>query len=305
MSSVSSENVVPPESPRHQDGLINPVFESKDDIGKERGETSEDGSDLGEDFLDNFNLQNSDLEIKSEIEFDENDKQFQRQDNPQEVNTEIPNTAGATIQTADSASLRIDVPKSTELQGCSDVSENRKQNLQKKEQPENELHGEVSSAKAKQHPVSQSLISTVANNKSQLLKSTENLQIGKDYVWAPLFPDVSPPQHAVRYNSQGQTFIRQRQLENKFSGKLQVPQVNGINSAKNKKDEVKWHHVTRDAIQAIFVRLLLVCHSFLCVWRAVDVRKDELYWCLALTNVILVLETIYTVVKRQGRDPKW
>ncbi|XP_062571854.1 transmembrane protein 26-like [Saccostrea cucullata] len=64
-------------------------------------------------------------------------------------------------------------------------------------------------------------------------------------------------------------------------------------------------HVSHDVIQALLVRVLLFIHSCLCVWRTADVKNDDLYWLLALTNVLLVIEALYTCIFRKGRDPKW
>ncbi|XP_061164157.1 transmembrane protein 26-like [Saccostrea echinata] len=64
-------------------------------------------------------------------------------------------------------------------------------------------------------------------------------------------------------------------------------------------------HVSHDVIQALSVRVLLFIHSCLCVWRTADVKKEDLYWLLAMTNILLGIEALYTCIFRKGRDPKW
>lgn len=61
----------------------------------------------------------------------------------------------------------------------------------------------------------------------------------------------------------------------------------------------------QDVIQALLVRVLLFIHSCLCVWRAADVQKDDVYWSLAISNIFLGIEAFYTCFFRKGQDPKW
>ncbi|KAK3095794.1 hypothetical protein FSP39_019279 [Pinctada imbricata] len=58
-------------------------------------------------------------------------------------------------------------------------------------------------------------------------------------------------------------------------------------------------------IQAILVRCLLALSSLLSVWRAADVRQDDIYWLLGLTNVILAIETFLVVKFRRGKETIW
>lgn len=64
-------------------------------------------------------------------------------------------------------------------------------------------------------------------------------------------------------------------------------------------------NLLRDVVQALLVRVFLFVHSCLCVWRAADVQKDDIYWLLAFTNILLGIEAFYTCFFRKGRDPKW
>jgi len=43
----------------------------------------------------------------------------------------------------------------------------------------------------------------------------------------------------------------------------------------------------------------------LTVWRVADIENNDLYWLLALTNVFMVIEGIYRVIKQDGEESKW
>ena len=58
-------------------------------------------------------------------------------------------------------------------------------------------------------------------------------------------------------------------------------------------------------ILATFVRLLLIGHNILTVWRVTATYKDELYWLLLISNVLLIAEGLFTVCRRGGIDYKW
>ena len=56
---------------------------------------------------------------------------------------------------------------------------------------------------------------------------------------------------------------------------------------------------------AILVRVGFIVHSVLAIWRAADVENEHLFWLLALSNVLLITEGIYRVVKKDGKESKW
>ncbi|XP_003783816.1 transmembrane protein 26 [Otolemur garnettii] len=56
---------------------------------------------------------------------------------------------------------------------------------------------------------------------------------------------------------------------------------------------------------ALVTRLLFVLHSLIGVWRVTQVKKEPLYWLLALLNLLLLLETVFTFKFKHGRDYKW
>ncbi|XP_052069782.1 transmembrane protein 26-like [Mytilus californianus] len=58
-------------------------------------------------------------------------------------------------------------------------------------------------------------------------------------------------------------------------------------------------------ISAVAVRVILMVHCFLAVWRAADVKNNDLYWLMALTNVFMVAEGIFRIVKKDAQESKW
>lgn len=58
-------------------------------------------------------------------------------------------------------------------------------------------------------------------------------------------------------------------------------------------------------VNAVTVRILLLLHSLFIVWRAADVQNNNWYWLLGLTNLLLISETVFRVVKRKGQEGKW
>lgn len=70
----------------------------------------------------------------------------------------------------------------------------------------------------------------------------------------------------------------------------------------NKKTMLK---KTWNIISAVAVRVILMVHCFLAVWRAADVRNNDLYWLMALTNVFMVAEGIFRIVKKESQESKW
>lgn len=294
MSNVSLENlVILTQDPIGQnDGISNTAFETNED----------ENSDLEIGFLENLNFEDSAEETSKDDRFadvktGDKDKPLVKEDNKE-------STLVCERQPAQSKGNvtpeNLTPAKSEDNQTLEQVKEQKQTNG-------NSLN------KIKDPPVlSRNSSNAVVQRKQPLKGSADGIAISTDYVWGPLFQELPyktvtfNPHHAIRPDPYTQGIVRNRKPQVLVDRQKQGP-IKRYNShaSQSEEDESKWHHVTRDIIQAIFVRLLLVCHSFLCVWRAVDVKKDELYWCLALTNVVLVIETIYTIVKRQGRDPKW
>ena len=58
-------------------------------------------------------------------------------------------------------------------------------------------------------------------------------------------------------------------------------------------------------VQAIFARLLFLIHSVFAIWGATCVTGRNHLWALTVLCGLFILETIYSIVKRQGREPKW
>ena len=58
-------------------------------------------------------------------------------------------------------------------------------------------------------------------------------------------------------------------------------------------------------ILAIFVRLLLIGHNVMTVWRVTVAYNDDLYWLLLISNVLMIAEGMFTIYTRGGMDYKW
>ena len=56
---------------------------------------------------------------------------------------------------------------------------------------------------------------------------------------------------------------------------------------------------------AVFVRLVLIGHNALTAWRVAVAYNDDMYWLLAIANVLLIGEGLFTVITRGGMDYKW
>ncbi|XP_045162299.2 transmembrane protein 26-like [Mercenaria mercenaria] len=57
--------------------------------------------------------------------------------------------------------------------------------------------------------------------------------------------------------------------------------------------------------RAFSVRLLFASHGVVSIWRLANVTDENKFWYLAGTLVLLFLEAMVTLVKRQGKEWKW
>ncbi|XP_069835170.1 transmembrane protein 26-like [Dendropsophus ebraccatus] len=58
-------------------------------------------------------------------------------------------------------------------------------------------------------------------------------------------------------------------------------------------------------LSAVLTRLLFVLHSVVGVWRVSMIKNDNMYWLLALVNILLVIEMVLTMKLKKGRGLKW
>ena len=58
-------------------------------------------------------------------------------------------------------------------------------------------------------------------------------------------------------------------------------------------------------VMALLVRGVLFVHATVAVWLLVSLTGKMLLWCLLATNLLLVAETLLTLLKRGGRESKW
>ncbi|XP_064606823.1 transmembrane protein 26-like [Liolophura sinensis] len=57
--------------------------------------------------------------------------------------------------------------------------------------------------------------------------------------------------------------------------------------------------------QALLARVLFLGHSLVAVGHTANVLGDSFWWLLAVANVGLLIETAYTVVRRNGQEWRW
>lgn len=57
--------------------------------------------------------------------------------------------------------------------------------------------------------------------------------------------------------------------------------------------------------RALSVRLLFASHGVVSIWRLTDVTNDARYWYLAGTLILLAIESLIAIFKRQGKEWKW
>ena len=57
--------------------------------------------------------------------------------------------------------------------------------------------------------------------------------------------------------------------------------------------------------KACVTRIAFAVHSFLVVWRVTDVTGKWTHWFLLTSNVLLLIELLYTCIKRRGQEWKW
>ncbi|XP_076459154.1 transmembrane protein 26-like [Babylonia areolata] len=58
-------------------------------------------------------------------------------------------------------------------------------------------------------------------------------------------------------------------------------------------------------VTAVAVRALLLLHALLCVWLVVSLTHEPALWGLAVLGLLLVVDAVYIVVRRGGRESKW
>lgn len=56
---------------------------------------------------------------------------------------------------------------------------------------------------------------------------------------------------------------------------------------------------------AVFVRLLLIIHNVLTVWRVVEAYDERLYWLMVLANLVMLFELFIVIISRAGVDYSW
>lgn len=58
-------------------------------------------------------------------------------------------------------------------------------------------------------------------------------------------------------------------------------------------------------ICAVVTRSLFILVSLIGVWRVVFVKNNDFYWFLTILYLPLIVEMIFTLRRRKGKDYKW
>ncbi|KAG8552503.1 hypothetical protein GDO81_004551 [Engystomops pustulosus] len=58
-------------------------------------------------------------------------------------------------------------------------------------------------------------------------------------------------------------------------------------------------------LNAVLTRFLFMLHSVVGVWRVTVLKNDNMYWLLALVNILLCIEMVLTLKLKKGRGLKW
>ncbi|XP_052815202.1 transmembrane protein 26-like [Mya arenaria] len=103
---------------------------------------------------------------------------------------------------------------------------------------------------------------------------------------------------------------------NLSNGSLPIKQLEKYHKISDNDDDDEGQEVPKDPnvllygnhrpiFWAVFVRVLLVGHNVLTVWRVTEALGSPLYWLLAVLNLFLLLELHVVVVKRAGIEYSW
>ncbi|XP_063817877.1 transmembrane protein 26 [Pseudophryne corroboree] len=58
-------------------------------------------------------------------------------------------------------------------------------------------------------------------------------------------------------------------------------------------------------LNSVLTRLLFILHSIVGVWRVTIIKNNNMYWLLALVNILLCIEMVLTLKLKKGRGLKW
>ena len=58
-------------------------------------------------------------------------------------------------------------------------------------------------------------------------------------------------------------------------------------------------------LKALTTRVIFAAHALFSIWQVVIITSSNSYWIMGVTLFCMLLEGIYTVVKRKGEESKW
>ena len=81
--------------------------------------------------------------------------------------------------------------------------------------------------------------------------------------------------------------------------------ASSLNNKNNDKKKSLLYGNQKQILWAVLVRLLLIGHNVLTVWRVVEACNEPYYWLITVANLLLLLELHVVIVHRAGVDYSW
>ena len=55
-------------------------------------------------------------------------------------------------------------------------------------------------------------------------------------------------------------------------------------------------------LRAIFIRMVFIAYSLLCIWRVTVISANNLYWLMLISVLLMLIETAIVVWLRTGKE---
>lgn len=55
-------------------------------------------------------------------------------------------------------------------------------------------------------------------------------------------------------------------------------------------------------LRAIFIRMVFIAFSLLCIWRVTVISANNLYWLMLISVLLMLIETAIVVWLRTGKE---
>ena len=98
---------------------------------------------------------------------------------------------------------------------------------------------------------------------------------------------------------------RQRTLENNNVNGIVIYDDPGVKYPENIGEWPASMWKLGPIFSAVFVRMLLICHNVVTVWRVTEDFNDQIFWFLIMANILLIVEGFVVIWKRGGVEYSW